>query len=131
MKKSLKKCLAEIVFWLHVPIPILWVGLFLVPLSVWPDRIKFHFFYIASLTALMLVWGMILSPKTHKIRSICILTTLMQYLRGYKIEDKRNYDYSFLGEFFGRLKFKPGPMFVRIIIWISLLVASIQYFSLK
>jgi hypothetical protein len=127
IKRNKRGLLTEIIFWTHLPITIIWIGLFLIPLSVWPGRITFHFGYIFSIVLIQIIWGEMLYSKTKKIRIICPITTLMQSLRGYPIESKKNYDHSFVAEFFNRLRFKLGPRIVGILIWITLIIALIQY----
>jgi hypothetical protein len=117
----------EIVFWLHLPIVIIWFGTFFIPLSLWPKRIIFHFWYILIFLLLQLLWGIILYPKTKKGDFICPLTTLLQYLRGYPIESKKNYNHSFIAELLERFHIKISFQWVNIMLWITLTIVTIQY----
>jgi len=125
-----KNFLTGFVFWLHLPLVIIWFFTFLIPLSLWPGRITFHFWYIAILLLIQLIWGILVYPKTKSIDFICPLTTLMQSLRGYKIKDKRNYNHSFIAELFERLKIKISFLWVDVLLFITFIIVSIQYFWL-
>jgi hypothetical protein len=101
---STRAVLSEFVFWLHLVIISAWVALFFVPLSLWPGRIAFHFCFSMVVIAHQFIWGAIVMPWTKRYRMVCILTTLMQALRGYKISDPRNFTHSFVQELFHRAK---------------------------
>jgi hypothetical protein len=94
--------LANVLFWLHFIIGSVWFGLFLVPSSVWSDKITFHFYLTIIIVAHQFLWGLIIMPYTRKFRMVCILTTPMQLLRGQKISDPKNYDHSWFKELFGK-----------------------------
>lgn len=119
--------LINIIFWLHLPLIIIWFGAFFIPLSFWPKRIIFHFWFIAIILIIQLIWGIILYPKTKKINFICPLTTLMQSLRGYKIKDKENYNHSFIAELLKKLKINASFFLVNVILIITFLIALWQY----
>lgn len=95
--------LAEVVFWIHFAIFISIPGLFLVPERVWPDRVTFHFWFVASAFVLLFVWGGIWTLRLRdKVYLTCFLDTLTQWLRGYDVYDPRNYNHSFTDEIFAR-----------------------------
>ena len=123
-----KKLFSEIIFWLHLPIVLVWFGLFLVPELLWPAKITFHFWYIVSIIILQFLWGLILFPYTKKIDMICPLTTLMQRLRGIPVQDKRNYGHSFIAEFLARYNIKSSYKKVNIVLLITLVIIVIQFF---
>lgn len=128
MKKSSKKnILIESVFWLHCPLVLFWFGAFLIPLSLWPNRIIFHFWFITIFLIIQLLWGIILYPKTKKIDFICPLTTLMQLLKGYPIKSKNNYNHSFIAELLKKFDIKINFSWVNIILIITFIIALIQY----
>ena len=122
MKKTLW---VNIVFWLHLPIVVIWFGLFLVPLSLWPEKITFHFWYITSLMALQFLWAIFVF---HKRDVICPLTTLMQYLRGYPLASKGNYTHSYIAELIDRMGLKISYKLINVILLTSLLLVTFQYF---
>lgn len=117
----------EIVFWLHLPIVVIWFGTFFIPLSLWPNRITFHFWCILILLLLQLLWGIILYPKTKKVNFICPLTTLLQHLRGYPIESKKNYNHSFIAELLERFHIRISFQWVNIMLWVTFIIVAIQY----
>lgn len=129
-KSKRRNFIISIIFWLHLPIGIIWLFTFLIPLSLWPSRISFHFWYISLLLLAQLIWGIVLYPKTKKLDFICPLTTLMQSLRGYPIESKKNYSHSFIAELFERLKIKVSFLWVDILLFITFITVSMQYFWL-
>jgi hypothetical protein len=120
--------LIGLIFWLHLPIVILWFGLFAVPRSVWPGRITFHFWFIVILLIVQFSWGFILRKKLDM---ICPLTTLMQYWRGYPCKDQNNYGHSFIAELSKKLKIKIHYHGVNIILLITLIIVFIQYFFFR
>ena len=117
----------EIIFWSHLPIVIIWFGTFFIPLSVWPKRITFHFWYILIFLLVQLAWGIMLYPKIKKVDFICPLTTLLQYLRGYPIANKNNYNHSFIAELLTRFHIKISFMWVNSILWLTFVIVTIQY----
>jgi hypothetical protein len=121
------KLFAEIIFWLHLVIFLVWIGLFFVPYSVWQTRVVFHFWYVATLIASQLIMGLILRGKMHKFRIVCPLTSLMQWLRGYAFGDAQNYDHSFVREFAERLKIRIRYGVVGFLIFLSFGILIYQY----
>ena len=91
-------CFGKTLFWMHVFIFIVWFGLFWIPLSIWPGRVVFHFWYITVAVASELLTGLLLMPVMLKYRIVCPLRTWMQHVRGYKISDPKNFDHSFVRE---------------------------------
>ena len=118
----------EFIFWLHLPIVIIWFGAFLIPFSLWSQRITFHFWYILILVSLQLLWGIILYSKTKRVDFICPLTTLLQYLRGYPINSKKNYNHSFVAELLERFNITLSFQGVEILLGITIVIVTIQYF---
>ncbi len=74
-----------------------------------------------------MVWGVVLIPYMKKYRLVCPLTTLMQFLRGYPVADKRNFDHSFIGEFLAHFKIKAPYGSIGLINYLSLILITIQY----
>jgi hypothetical protein len=120
--------LIELIFWLHLPIVILWFGLFAVPKAIWPERVIFHFWYIVILLLVQFLWGLILRKKLDM---ICPLTTLMQYWRGYPCNDKKNYGHSFIAELSSKLRIKIHYHGVNVVLLITLVIVFIQYFFFR
>ena len=125
-KKKRKKnnFLAEIVFWLHLPMVILLFGLFFVPKSIWADKVVFHFWYFIGIIIVELVWAGLLYKKLD---IICPLTTLLQWLRGYPLKNKMNYGHSFIAELLEKIKIKISYNWVNIILIVSLIIVIVQY----
>jgi hypothetical protein len=128
MKKRLN-WLINIIWLMHLLIIIIWFGLFLIPLSVFPQRIAFHFWYMAILIASQFLWGGILYSKTKDFQMICPITTPMQSLRGYKIQDKRNYKHSYIAEFLSKFRINISFKTVNYLLWITFAIVIIQYFN--
>ena len=89
--------IAEISFWLHLPIFIFWVGTFFVSTTFWPDVVYYHFWFIALLYVSGYATGLIYWPVTKKVLFLCLLTLLTQRLRGYSWTAKKTWDHSFIG----------------------------------
>lgn len=123
-----KNVFIELVFWLHLPIVVLWFGLFAVPTSLWHERVLFHFWYIVGIMGLQFFWGLMLFRYTHKIDIICPITSLMQWLRGYPLSSRKNYGHSFIAELFERLKIKVSYVFVNYLLLVTLIIVTVQYF---
>ena len=125
--KEKKTFLTEIVFWLHLPYVLFWFGAFFIPLSLWPSRIVFHFWYISIALLIQFFGGIVLYPKTKKIDFICPLTTLMQSLRGYPVENEKNFGHSFIAELLEKLHIKISFRWVNILLIITFIIVSVQY----
>ncbi len=113
----------KIIFWFHLPIVLIWFGLFAVPLSLWPSRITFHFFYIVGIMSVQLLWALYL----HKVDIICPMTSWMQWLRGYQLNEKENYGHSFIAELFEILGIKLSYKIVNYLLFVTLIVVTIQF----
>ena len=113
----------NILFWLHLPIVLLWFGLFLFPLSIWPGRITFHFFYISGIMSVQLLWAFYL----HRFDIICPMTTLMQWMRGFSLKDEKNYGHSFIAELVERLGINLSYKIVNYLLFVTLIVVTIQF----
>ncbi len=123
--------LANILFWMHFVIGVIWFGLFLVPISLWHDKITFHFHLTIIIVAHQFLWGLLLMPWTRKFRMVCILTTPMQLLRGQKISDPKNYDHSFFQEFAKTQGLKIPHAISTIVTFSALTLVTFQYFFLR
>jgi hypothetical protein len=124
-----KLLLADFLFWTHVAIVIFWAGLFLIPVSVWNDRITFQFYLTAIIVGHQITWGAMIIPWTHKFRMVCILTTLVQLLRNEKISDPKNYNHSFFQELAGKRGI-PVPHWASTLITFTILtLISFQFFT--
>jgi hypothetical protein len=121
---NIKTLFIDIVFWLHLPIVIVLFGLFLVPTSLWAGKITFHFWYYWSVTLIQFVWAVLVYQKLD---IICPLTTLMQWLRGYPLKDKKNYGHSYNAELLKKLKLNISYKIINIIILICLAIVTVQY----
>lgn len=119
--------LADLLFWMHFIIGSIWLGLFLVPSSIWHDKITFHFYLTVVIVAHQFLWGLILMPYTRKFRMVCILTTPMQFLRGQKISDPKNYSHSFFKELVGNQGIKIPHAVSTIITFSALSLVTYQF----
>lgn len=126
-----KLFLASLIFWLHFIIGSIWFGLFLVPTSLWHDKITFHFWLTIIIVGHQFLWGLIIMPWTHKFRMVCILTTPMQVLRGQKISDPKNYDHSFFTEIFGKKGLKVPHAVSTLVTFSALALITYEYFFLR
>ncbi len=122
------RILIRFIFWLHLPIVSLWFGLFLVPTSLWPGRIIFHFWFMMIIMFLQFLWGLVYFPITRKIDIICPLTTLMQSLRGFPLRSKQNYGHSFIAELLQKLKMRVSYRWVNGLLVVTLILVAVQYF---
>lgn len=123
--------LANLLFWLHAAIVFVWLGLFLVPTSVWHDRITYHFYLNVAIIGHQFIWGAMIMPWTKKYRMVCILTTPMQFLRGQKISDPKNYDHSFFKELAGKNGIHIPHRTSTLITFSAFILSLIQYFFFR
>jgi len=123
--------LANLLFGIHFIIVVVWLSLFLVPYSIWHDRITIHFYLTVAIVTHQFLWGLAIMPWTHKFRMVCILTTPMQLLRGQKISDPKNYDHSFFQEFFGKQGIKIPHKASTLITFFALTLVTLQYLFLR
>lgn len=128
---KIRLLLADILFWMHVVIVFVWLGLFLVPISIWNDRITYHFYLNATIVGHQLLWGLMIKPWTQKFRMVCILTTPMQLLRGDKISDPKNYDHSFFKELAGKGGIQIPHKVSTIVTLCAFFLSTFQYFFLR
>lgn len=126
-----KLFLADILFWTHVVIVAFWFGLFLVPSSVWHDKITFHFYLTVVIVVHQYLWGLAIMPWTHKFRMVCILTTPMQLLRDQKISDPKNYNHSFFKELVGKGGIKIPHSISTIFTFAILALVTYQFLFLR
>lgn len=124
----MKKFFADLITGLHLLIVIVWYGLFFVPQYWFPDKVSFHFYLTLTIIGHQLLWGVFLLPWTGKYRITCILTTLSQLLRGKKISDPKNYDYSFTQEIFKKMNLPISRQTSAILTLAILTAVTIQYF---
>ena len=87
--------LGQAMFLFHVMFVIFWYGLFLVPESMFPGKITFHFYLTIVVVSHQFLWGLLIMPWTKKYRMVCAFTTISQLLKGQRISDPKNYDHYF------------------------------------
>ena len=119
--------LVRVLFFVHLPIVLVFFGSFLVPLSVWPPRAVFHFWYFVVVIGAEVVWGLLIYPKTHTVDIVCPVTTLMQYKRGYRISNPKNYGHSYIAELFSYLGIPVSYKYVNYLILIVGVFVTINY----
>ncbi len=111
----------------HITFVTLFYGLFLVPQAVWNNKIFYHFWLITAIVILQLLWGLYMFKYSKKYRPICILTTATQYARGFPLKHKRNFDHSFLIEFFQKLKVRVSEKIVFYLTTSGFILVVIEY----
>ncbi len=100
----MKKIFLTLLFYLHTGIFLLFPLGFLIPSSIWPERITYHFYYTISLFVLFYLWGLVWTlSRRDKVYAVCLLDTIAQRLRGLPLSDPRNYEHSFVKELSNRL----------------------------
>ena len=119
--------LSQIIFWIHLPVVLLLFLPFLIPLSLWPERIIYHFYYVTLVVSIQIIWGIIIYSKTKKIDVVCPLTTWMQLERGYKIKSKKNHKHSYMSELASKLKFGVSYKAMNFLILLTMIIVTIQF----
>jgi hypothetical protein len=128
---KIRLILADVLFWIHFAIVAMWAWLFLVPTSVWPDRITFHFYLTVLIVTHQFIWGFIIMPWTKKFRMVCALTTFMQLLRGQAISDSKNYEHSWFKEFLGNQGIKIPHAVSTLFAFSILALVTYQFLFLR
>ncbi|MFA5355314.1 MAG: hypothetical protein WC302_01055 [Candidatus Paceibacterota bacterium] len=123
----MRKVLGETVFFFHIIFGIFWYSLFLVPETVFPDRVSFHFYLSLLVVFHQFVWGFLIWPWTRKYRMVCILTTITQALKGESLSDPKNYDHSFSRELFGKMGIRISNRTSTYLTFLIFTLASLQY----
>ena len=126
----MRKFSADLIFYLHVVIVAFWYILFFIPNSIWLDKTEFHFQMSLLIVGHQLVWGALILPWTKNYRLVCVLTTLMQILRGQSVSDKKNYEHSFSKEFLRKININLSHRRIAIITFTTFTVVTIQRFLL-
>lgn len=122
---------ANLLYLSHVVTVLIWIGLFLVPVSLWPDRITFHFYMTVIIVISQFIWGIMIMPWTRKFRLVCALTTFTQLLRNQKISDPKNYSHSFFKELFGNHGIKIPHAVSTLITFSILSLVTFEFFFLQ
>ncbi|MFH1582431.1 MAG: hypothetical protein ABIA08_01590 [bacterium] len=123
----MKHFLGTTIFLFHAAFVTFWCGLFLIPESLFPDRVSFHFYLTIVVVFHQFVWGLLIMPWAKKYRMVCIFTTITQVLRGQKISDPKNYDHSFTQELFKEIGIKIPHRAATFITFSVLTLVTIQY----
>jgi len=58
---------------------------------------------------------------------VCLLTTIMQALRGFKVSDARNFEHSFIKELFARARIGMPTMVATVLTLAILTTTTILY----
>jgi hypothetical protein len=125
----MRYAIAEAIFWLHMVIVGIWLGLLFVPFSWWKGKIAFHFFLTLAIIFHQFLWGAFLLPWSRKYGPACVLTTVMQWARGLKTSDVHNYRHSWTMEFVGRMGWSMPMWGAAVLPLFLLLVTGFQYFT--
>lgn len=128
MKENLKETLSRIIFLFHAVFVFFWYGLFLVPESLFPNKVSFHFYLTVLVVVQQFLWGFLIMPWTRKYRMVCIATTINQLLRGERVSDPKNYDYSFNQELFKKIGITIPHRATTLITFVVLALVSLRYF---
>ena len=71
---------ADIVWYFHFAVVIIAVELFFIPLSIMPNRIELHFYFLWSVIALQILFGLIYLPITKRFQFVCPLTAIEKHI---------------------------------------------------
>ncbi len=124
----MRKILGEILFWLHLPVVLVWIGFFFFPQAWWGGKVSFHFWFIIIVFASQVLWGITMMPIRKRFgMGVCPLTTLTQYVRGFPISDLRNYNHTFIVEFCERLQIRLRSSLLNTLLVSTLVAVSVQF----
>ena len=124
----MRKNLGEVLFWLHLPVVLVWIGLFFFPQAWWEDKVSFHFWFIITVFASQVLWGIaMISVRKRFGAGVCLLTTLTQYVRGFSISDPRNYNHTFIIEFCERFRIRLHDSVLNTLLVSTLVAVGVQF----
>ena len=120
--------IAEIITWTHFFIMVIFGFVpFFIPLSVWPRRPLWHFLFLFLVAVLGVILALIYRNKYNiKKYHLCILNLLTQRVKGYKLNDPKNYTYSHLKDILKRFKININPIMSVITIFIGMALTIIN-----
>lgn len=127
----MRKLSANFIFFIHSLIVVFWCSLFFISSNWWPDKVSFHFYLSWFILCHQIIWGLLVLPWTKKYRLICLLTTIMQILRGENISDKKNYEHSFIQEFLRKIGINIPRNWPTIMTFTIITIVTLQYFFFK
>jgi hypothetical protein len=116
---------------LHLMIVVVLVLLFFVPKSLVPHINLIHLLYTLWVALSQIFWGIIMVRVTKRFSIVCPLTTMMQYLRGYKPTDIRNYDHSFIVEVMEHYNVKLQHQTINILMYVVLGLVIVRFMWLN
>jgi len=125
----MRNLFSRVIFLFHATFVAFWCGLFLIPESLFPNKVAFHFYLTMVVVLHQFCWGFLIMPWTGKYRMVCILTTLTQLLRGQKVSDPNNYDHHFTQEAFLKIGINIPHKASALITFFILFLVTIRYFS--
>lgn len=124
----MRKIISEITSWLHLFFVIVLFLMFFIPTSIWPERPLVHFYIMALIILSDLIFGIFYYLYDKKyFNLICLLTIVMQRIRGYKFLDERNYKHSFVKEVCNRLGFRVKRLFAFLLLIFIFILTLINY----
>ena len=124
----MRKIISEITLWIHLFFVLLLFLMFFFPMSVWPERPLVHFYIMALIIVSDLIFGIIYYLYDKKyFNLICVLTLIMQRIRGYKFLDERNYKHSFVREVCERLGFRVKRLFAFLLLLLMFILILVNY----
>ena len=124
----MKKLISDFIFLFHAVFVLFWYSLIFVPVSMFPNKIVFHFYLTVIIVLHQFIWGFLIMPWTKKYRMVCIFTTLNQVLRSQKVSDPKNYDHSFTQESFKKIGINIPHRATTLITLSILAIATYRYF---
>ena len=123
----MNKLLEFTTYWVHIFFILSVILIFFIPLSVWPDKLAFHFWYMLRIIGSEVLWGLVMFPKTKKFNLICPLTTIMQHARGFPLDNARNYKHSFIAELLESAGMKVSFGAVSLFLLVLLGIITLRY----
>lgn len=124
----MRKLISEITLWLHLVGVLILLLMFFIPIRIWPERPMVHFYIMALIILSDLIFGIFYYLYDKKyFNLICLLTIVMQRIRGYKFLDERNYKHSFVKEVTERLGFKVNRLFAFLLLIFIFILTLINY----
>lgn len=114
----------RLLFWVHVPFPLIWFSLFLIPSSIWPERSLVHLGYALFIICVQFLWGVL---AHHRLVLICPMTAWMQKLRGFEYTDPRNYAHGCIEEGLREMKIPLQGKTLSAVLVLSFVVIVVNY----
>lgn len=117
---------ANFIWYIHLAIVLIALGLFFIPLNYLPNKIIWHFYFLWSIIFFQITAGLIYLNKTKSFQFVCPLTAIEKHL--VKKHPHKHVGESCIGDFCAERIGLP-KWISTICVIIALTLVTLQYFK--